>query len=207
MDKITVLNNYLPPGAAPVIARWIDYFECEFKISRNRSTKHGDYRHPFKNAGHRISVNYDLNSYAFLITTVHEFAHLLTWNEYKRKAKPHGQEWKNNFKRMMKPFFEQSIFPPDINHAIQNYLENPAASSCVDLKLYRVLKQYDSKPAHIVCVEKLPMKTLFSLPDGRVFRKEALVRKRYRCVEIKTGAVYLFNALSEVTVFEQKALS
>ncbi|MDO8994297.1 MAG: sprT domain-containing protein, partial [Daejeonella sp.] len=165
MDKITVLNNYLPPGAAPVIARWIDYFECEFKVSRNRSTKHGDYRHPFKNAGHRISVNYNLNPYAFLITSVHEFAHLLTWNEYKRKAKPHGQEWKNNFKRMMKPFFEQSIFPPDINHAIQNYLENPAASSCVDLKLYRVLKQYDSKPDHIVCVEKLPMKTLFSLPD------------------------------------------
>ncbi len=196
------MSNYLPPGAAPVIARWIDYFECEFKVSRNRSTKHGDYRHPFKDAGHRISVNFDLNQYAFLVTTVHEFAHLLTWNEYKRKAKPHGQEWKSNFKRMMRPFFEQSIFPPDILQAIQNYLENPAASSCVDLNLYRKLKQYDKKPEGITSVEKLPMNSKFSLHDGRVFKKESLIRKRYRCVEVKTGAIYLFNALSEVKLVD-----
>ena len=202
MDKISVLSNYLPPGAAPVIARWIDYFECEFKISKKRSTKLGDYRHPFKDAGHRISVNFNLNAYAFLITTVHEFAHLLTWNEYKRKAKPHGQEWKNNFKKMMKPFFEQAIFPADINHAIQNYLENPAASSCVDLTLYRLLKQYDKPTEHLIHVEKVPFKALFSLPDGRVFKKEALIRKRYRCMEVKTGAIYLFNALSEVRLVE-----
>jgi len=162
------LSNYLPADAAPVIARWIDYFNCEFKISRNRSTKHGDYRHPFKDAGHRISVNYNLNPYAFLITTVHEFAHLLTWNEHKRKAKPHGQEWKNNFKKMMRPFFEQAIFPPDIRQAIS--------------------------------VEKLVINALFSIKGGRVFRKESLVRKRYRCVEIKTGAVYLFPPLAEVSI-------
>lgn len=198
MDKVTVLNTYLPPGAAPVIARWIDYFKCEFKISRTRTTKHGDYRHPFKNAGHRISVNYNLNSYAFLVTTVHEFAHLLTWNEYKRNAKPHGSEWKSNFKRMMRPFFEQPVFPPDVKHAILNYLENPSASSCTDLNLFRVLKQYDKKVEDIIYIEKLPANSLFSIKNGRVFRKEGLVRKRYRCVEIKTGAVYLFNPLSEV---------
>ena len=203
MDKITVLNNYLPPGAAPVIARWIDYFKCEFKISRSRSTKYGDYRHPFKEAGHRISVNYNLNSYAFLITTVHEFAHLLTWNEHNRKAKPHGQEWKSNFKRMMRPFFEQSTFPPDIRQAIISYLENPSASSCTDLNLFRVLKQYDKKAAGIISIEKLSMNSLFSIQNGRIFRKELLVRKRYRCIEIKTGAIYLFNPLSEVTVIDQ----
>src|SRR5687767_3970324 len=108
MDKVSLLEKYLPLAAAPIIARWIDYFQCEFKVSRTRNTKYGDYRPPFKNEGHRISVNYNLNSYAFLVTTVHEFAHLLTWNEHKRKAKPHGLEWKNNFKKMMRPFFEKS---------------------------------------------------------------------------------------------------
>ena len=49
-------------------------------------------------------------------------------------------------------------------------------------------------------VEKLPANTLFSIKNGRVFRKETLVRKRYRCIEIKTGAVYLFNPMSEVMV-------
>ena len=90
MDKVAVLAQYMPPAAAPVISRWIDYFQCEFKVSRSRDTKYGDYRHPYQGKGHRISVNYNLNPYAFLVTTVHEFAHLLTWNEHQRKAKPHG---------------------------------------------------------------------------------------------------------------------
>lgn len=198
MDKVNLLEKYLPLGAAPIIARWIDYFQCEFKVSRSRNTKYGDYRAPFRNEGHRISVNYNLNVYAFLVTTVHEFAHLLTYNEHKRKAKPHGLEWKSNFKKMMRPFFEASVFPEDIHKAINNYLENPSASSCTDLNLFRVLQRYDVKPEGIQHVEQLPVNSVFSMKNGREFRKETLIRKRYRCVELKTGLVYLFNPLTEV---------
>ena len=109
---------YLPPAAAPLIARWIDHFQCEFKVSRNRNSKFGDYRPPHGGKGHRISVNYDLNQYAFLVTTVHEFAHLHTWNGHKHRAKPHGAEWKANFKKMMQPFFEKDIFPFDIKEPL-----------------------------------------------------------------------------------------
>ena len=101
---------------------------------------------------------------------------------------------------MMKPFFEQTIFPPDVKQAIVRYLDNPSASSCTDLNLFRVLNQYDKKPEGIVHVEKLPVNSLFSLKNGRVFKKGELVRKRYKCVEVKTGAMYLFNPLSEVTL-------
>ena len=198
MDKVTLLAQYLPPAAAPTIARWIDYFKCDFKISRKRNTKYGDYRPPFKNEGHRISVNYNLNNYAFLVTTVHEFAHLLTWNEHKRKAKPHGLEWKVNFKKMMKPFFDMSVFPQDVHVAILNYLENPAASSCNDLTLFRVLQGYDAKVEGVLYVEHLAINSLFAMKNGRVFRKEDKLRKRYRCVEVKTGAVYLFHPFAEV---------
>ncbi|RYE07159.1 MAG: sprT domain-containing protein, partial [Sphingobacteriaceae bacterium] len=31
MDKTEILKKYLPEAAAPIIARWIDYFQCEFK--------------------------------------------------------------------------------------------------------------------------------------------------------------------------------
>lgn len=198
MDKVKILEKYLPAGAAPTISRWIDYYQCQFKVSRNRNTKHGDYRPPFNGEGHRISVNYNLNPYAFLITTVHEFAHLLTWNEHKRKAKPHGTEWKTNFKRMMRPFFEHKVFPEDVHQAINKYLENPSASSCTDLGLFRVLKRYDVKPDGIITVEALSVNKLFAMKNGRVFRKETLIRKRYRCTDVKTGAAYLFNPLAEV---------
>lgn len=187
----------MPVSAAPIIAKWIDYFQCEFKISKNRSTKLGDYRHPFKDKGHKISVNNDLNQYAFLVTTVHEFAHLLTWNDYKNKAKPHGAEWKNNFKRMMNPFFEIQVFPPDIHHTIINYLNNPAASSCTDLTLARALKKYDNK-LETSRIEELPLNALFTLKDGRKFKKGERLRKRYRCVCLDNGNIYLFNPLAEV---------
>ncbi|MES2448714.1 MAG: SprT-like domain-containing protein [Bacteroidota bacterium] len=197
MNKIEVLAQYLPEQAAPIIAKWIDYFQCEFKISKNRATKLGDYRHPFQGNGHKISVNNDLNSYAFLVTTVHEFAHLLTWNDHKNKVKPHGAEWKNNFKRMMKPFFELNIFPEDIHHTITNYLNNPAASSCTDLTLARALKKYDADLA-TNRIEEIPINAVFTLKDGRKFKKGERIRKRYRCLCLDNGNIYLFNPLAEV---------
>jgi SprT protein len=197
VDKVDVLVQYMPAPAAPIIAKWIDYFQCEFKISKNRTTKLGDYRHPFKDKGHKISVNNDLNPYAFLVTTVHEFAHLLTWNEYKHKAKPHGTEWKNNFKRMMNPFFEKEVFPAEIHQTIVNYLNNPAASSCTDLTLARALKKYDTQLL-TTRVEELPIDAVFVLKDGRKFKRGERIRKRYRCECLDNGKIYLFNPLAEV---------
>ncbi|WP_448700840.1 SprT-like domain-containing protein [Mucilaginibacter sp. AW1-3] len=203
LDKVKILETYLPAKAAPLISRWIDYFVCEFKVSRNRNSKFGDYRHPFGGQGHRISVNYDLNPYAFLVTTVHEFAHLHTWNQHKHKVKPHGAEWKANFKRMMQPFFEMEVFPPDVKHAIVSYLNNPAASSCSDLNLYRSLRLYDApKPDHLT-VEKLPAHALFKIKDGRIFRKQERVRKRYKCIEVSSSRIYLFSPVAEVQLIEE----
>ncbi|GGH12997.1 sprT domain-containing protein [Mucilaginibacter phyllosphaerae] len=204
MDKVTVLAQYLPPDAAPLIGRWIDHFKCEFKISRNRGTKFGDYRAPYDGKGHRISVNFDLNPYAFLVTTVHEFAHLHTWNEHKQKARPHGIEWKRNFKKMMQPFFDKEVFPPDVRQAISNYLDNPAASSCSDLTLYRSLRKYDAPKESVHTVEKLPLNALFKLKDGRVFRKQEKLRKRYKCIEISTRRIYLFSPVAEVEIIGER---
>jgi SprT protein len=197
VEKEKILAKYIPLEAAPIVAKWIDYFKCDFKVSRGRNTKFGDYRPPFKGENHRISVNYNLNAYAFLVTTVHEFAHLQTWNEHQGRVKPHGLEWKVNFRKMMRPFFEKEVFPPDLKLAINAYLENPAASSCSDLNLFRALKRYDAGSGG-VSVESLPMKTVFILKDGRTFRKEELVRKRFKCLEIATKRMYLFSPLAEV---------
>ena len=138
-----------------------------------------------------------MNPYAFLVTTVHEFAHLLTWNDHKNKAKPHGTEWKNNFKRMMNPFFEKEVFPLDIHHTIINYLNNPAASSCTDLTLARALKKYDTHLS-TTRIEELPIGAIFVLKDGRKFKKGDRLRKRFRCECLDNGKIYLFNPLAEV---------
>ncbi len=197
-DYSATLSKYMPALAAPTISRWINDSGCLFRISRSRTSKFGDYRPPQGGHGHRISVNHNLNPYAFLLTTVHEFAHLKTWNVHKNKVKPHGSEWKHHFRLLMRPFIQAGVFPEDIQMAVVNYLNNPAASSCTDLTLFRILKRYDIPENSVHTVEQLPDDTLFSLKNGRIFQKKEKIRKRYRCIEVKTKRVYLFSPIAEV---------
>lgn len=200
------LSKYMPEAAAPIISQWINDTSCRFKVSRSRKTKLGDYRAPFKGSPHQITVNHDLNPYSFLITSIHEFAHLKTYQDHKSTVKPHGAEWKQNFISMMQPFIKLSIFPNDILIAISSYMNNPAASSCTDLTLYRALKKYDSKDLteDATVVEDLPQNTIFVLKNGRKFKKMEKVRKRYKCLEIATNKIYLFHPIAEVFISEEE---
>lgn len=196
------LSKYLPAEAAPIISQWINSSGCQFKISRSRKSKLGDYRAPHRGAPHQISVNHDLNPFSFLITTVHEFAHLQTYNQFQHRVKPHGEEWKKNFQELMLPVLALKILPEDVTQALLRYLQNPAASSCTDVSLYRTLRLYDIKTTSLVPIESLAMQRKFALEDGRVFVKKEKLRKRFRCVEEATGRIYLFHPIAEVIPLE-----
>ena len=199
MDRnIQILDHYLPPEAAPVIATWINRYQVELKISKSRQTKLGDYRAPFQGKPHRISINHNLNPYSFLITLIHEFAHLTCWNVHQFKVKPHGEEWKQEFKKLMMPWIENNFFPKEIQHGLLGYMQNPAASSCTDLHLMRVLEKFDFVKHDQYSLETLAPGTIFQIKDGRIFIKGEKLRKRYRCMEKKTKRVYLFNPLTKV---------
>lgn len=197
-DFSTQLSKYMPVEAAPIISQWLNDTACRFKVTKSRSTKLGDYRAPFRGSPHQITVNHDLNPYAFLLTTVHEFAHLKTFQDFKNTVKPHGEEWKNNFKSLIQPFLKLNIFPAEVIIAINAYMNNPAASSCTDLNLYRVLKKFDKTSSSIIHVEQLPDQAIFQLKNGRVFQKMEKLRKRYKCLELNTQKIYLFHPIAEV---------
>ena len=96
-----ILKKYLPEATVPVIAQWIVDFDFKLKITKERTTRLGDYTSPRPGLNHTITINHNLNRYAFLITMVHEVAHLVTYNEYKNSVNPHGKEWKQNFQRSL----------------------------------------------------------------------------------------------------------
>lgn len=192
------LSKYIPESAAPIISQWINDTACRFRVTKSRASKLGDYTAPYKGDPHKITVNHDLNPYAFLLTTVHEFAHLKTYQDFKNRVKPHGEEWKNNFKSLIQPFLKLNIFPADIIVAINGYMNNPAASSCTDLNLYRILKKYDKHISEAIHIEELPEQTIFQLKNGRTFQKLEKLRKRYKCLEISTQRIYLFHPIAEV---------
>ena len=112
----------------------------------------------------------------------------------------HGREWKNEFGKILARFLLKKVFPADIEKALMNTLQNPAASSCGDEKLLRVLHQYDEKKEGTHLVEQIPEGSLFVIKGGRVFKKGEKIRKRYKCMEIATGKWYLFSGVYEVMI-------
>ena len=115
---------------------------------------------------HRISINGNLNKYAFLITLLHELAHLFTFELYGNKVYAHGKEWKNEYSKILARFLLKKIFPPDIEKTLLLSIQNPAASSCGDEKLLRVLHRYDTNREGVLLVESLPMNSLFKIKGG-----------------------------------------
>ena len=193
MNKnVALLQEYLPEGVAPAIWNRVEKDNVRFRIAKPRKTKLGDYRPPYGKFGHRISVNADLNEFSFLITVLHEFAHLETWKQYKNSIKPHGKEWKSAFKEILRPYLTKDIFPEEIKSALHQYLINPAASSCVDLSLMRALASYDDSPQ--IFVEQLLQGARFKLANGLVFERGEKLRKRYRCKCLTNGKWYFVSA-------------
>ncbi|MEO6723517.1 MAG: SprT-like domain-containing protein [Ferruginibacter sp.] len=194
------LKQYLPEGSFDDVAYYLQHYKVQLTITRERSSVLGDYRNSFADKNHRISVNGNLNSYAFLVTLLHELAHLFTYERFGHRVSAHGKEWKNEYSKVLAQFLLKKIFPADIHKALLKTLQNPAASSCADTSLLRVLHHYDAKKEGVSLVETLPTGALFKIKGGRVFRKEEQVRKRFKCVEIATGKVYLFSPVYEVEV-------
>jgi len=198
------LQNYLPKAALLTIVEWLVEYKVYLKISKKRVTKLGDYRPPSRGYGHRISVNNDLNPYSFLNVLVHELAHLVTFEKHKNRVKPHGIEWKTNYQNLMAVFLGRNIFPSDLEAAIEAYMQNPAASSCVDTTLYKFFKKYDAPPSTLphgfkkAFVEELAEGTKFVTSRGQVFVKGVKLRKRFKCLQVNTGIWYVFSPISEV---------
>lgn len=192
------LQSYLPDGCLDDVLYYLQLHKVHLTITRERKTVLGDYRNSFADKNHRISVNGNLNKYAFLITLLHELAHLFTFEKFGNRVQAHGQEWKNEYSKVLAQFLLKKIFPDDIQKALYKTLQNPAASSCADTSLLRVLHKYDNNKEGVTLIETLPSGNLFAIKGGRIFRKEEKVRKRYKCVEVKTGKIYLFSPVYEV---------
>jgi hypothetical protein len=194
-----VLLKYLPEHAVEPVFELIKTNSVHLKIVNERVTRHGDYRrHP--SGKHQITVNANLNKYRFLITLVHEIAHLAAFEKYGRNIKPHGNEWKITFQRLMIPFIRPEIFPNSVLPLIANHFRNPTASSDTDARLAFALKQFDERKPDIHFIHEVPFGSFFRIKNGRVFQKKGLRVKRYECIEVQTGKLYLFNANAEVEI-------
>lgn len=197
------LENYLPPGTYPYIEKILEPHYIIVKITNPRQTRTGSFRAYTSSKQYYINITGKLNPFSFTVTLLHEVAHLRTWEEYKEKAKPHGNEWKAHFQNLLFPLILKDVFPPDVNSALIKYLENPKASGNGDVRLAKCLKKYDKEKSVYPTIEEIPEQSIFAWRNGKAFRKEEKLRKRYKCIELKTKKVYLFDPLAEVKLLRQ----
>ena len=196
---INQLESFLPPGTYDAVLTYLRQYKVHLTVAKERKSILGDYRHRTSMENHRISVNGNLNRFSFLITLLHELAHLLTFERYGNKVMAHGREWKDIYGSLLAQFLQQKVFPVDIEKELLTSLSNPAASSCAEEGLLRVLRKYDGRTAQqMILVEEVPADHLFRTHDGRTFQKGKKLRKRFQCKETATGRIYLFSPVYEV---------
>ena len=199
---LSQLNSFLPAGTYVAVEEYLRFYKIHLTVTQHRKSILGDYRHRTGFKNHRISVNGSLNKFSFLITLLHEIAHLLTFEKYGNKVQAHGIEWRTLYAQLLKQFVDNKIFPADIEKELLSSLKNPAASSCAEDDLIRVLRKYDTNSNGYKLVEEIPLNGLFKIDDGKIFKKGEKQRKRFKCLEVKTGKVYLFSPVYEVELIK-----
>ncbi|WP_234736097.1 SprT-like domain-containing protein [Tellurirhabdus bombi] len=166
MSNRSTFLRYVPEKAADYCTQLWTQHQFTFRITQPRKTKLGDFRaEPGK--GCTITVNNNLNTCAFLITYLHEVAHLLAYQQWirsarRRRLQPHGSEWQKAFHAVMQPVLNESVFPDSVLVPLIDYLRSPAASTGAHSGLTKALRQLDSKPASY-CL-------LIDLGEGEPFR-------------------------------------
>ena len=198
------LQVFLPDNTFSHIAPYFQNHNIHLTLTRERKSILGDYREPTRSEPfHRITININLNPYNFLITLVHELAHLITCEEYGRRVKPHGKEWKATFKKMLIPYVGKQVFPHDVETALTKYISNPAASTCTDSELYKALYKYDeNKKPNQTLMCYIPVGQTFKTDSG-IFKKVKQLRTRSLCKNISNGKQYYFPGIYEVELMPQ----
>ena len=195
------LHNYIPESSLPIIEKWFAPYSFNLKITKKRQTKLGDFRVKHQSTKHQITVNSNLNQYAFLITLTHEFAHLLVWENYKKRLQPHGSEWKNQFSALLMELIINQVFPEDIKKVLIEHAKNPAASSVRDVDLTMVLNKYNQEK-EVTYLSEIPLGAYFFIHNKRVFTKGEKRRTRYLCSEIASNKKYLVHGSAEVLLVD-----
>ncbi len=194
-----LLAEYIPQAAVDEVVKLLyDHKELYLKITRQRTTKLGDYK-KINKLQHRITINYNLNPYQFLLTLLHEVAHFLTYKRYGTHIKPHGNEWKQTFSKLLQNYIKPEIFPKELLPALQKYARNPKASTAGDGDLYLLLSQYNTRQnPNAKYIFQLQTGQIFALPNGSRYQLQEKRRTRYKCLRLDNQKIYLIHQNAEV---------
>jgi SprT protein len=192
------LEGRIPASTVPFVVNLLLCQPVQVVVTPPRRTRLGSYTSPLPSRPwHRITVNADLNPYAFLVTLLHEIAHMQAFRAASRRIAPHGREWKRAFGKLLSAVVGDPLLPEDFTAVISDMLTNPRASSCGDPTLTAVLSRYDEQTNPNPRVDELPVGCTFRLSSGRVFRHRRRLRTWHLCEEVHTRQTFRVRGSSQ----------
>lgn len=200
-----ILAPYLPPQTLEQVVNYIILHKIQLRITRNRRSKLGDYRAPGRTNAHRITINGTLNPYYFYLVFLHELAHLVVWTKYQHRVSPHGKHWRSEMAALLLTSVQEGLFPKDLETLIIKYTSNIKATFASSPDLWRYLNADEEGDSAIL--ESVPINTYFVASNGRLFKKEEKLRKKYRCYCLTNRRWYLFHPFAAIRVVKEDELS
>jgi hypothetical protein len=204
LEKLSqIFEHHLPLSAIHYCIQLWEKEPFQFQVTKSRKSKLGDFRYRRDRKIQTITINSDLNPYQFLLTLIHEIAHLHAFKNFGINNSPHGLEWKKTFAELMSPILLEKIFPIDLLIPLRKHMRNPKASSSGDLFLMKEMSKYDltSQKNKSIFLSDLKPGNKFLLA-GREFEKGETRRTRVLCLEVKSGRKFLIAQLAKVELPE-----
>ncbi len=192
-EVLNTLQTHLPEKAVDYAFGLWKKKPFKLKLTKSRQTKIGDFTCRHGAVHPRITLNHDLNPFTFLITYIHEVAHLRVFLEFGHRVEPHGERWKSAFQKLLTPVLTSEIFPDKILVPLTKHMKNPKASSFADIALTKVLRSFDETAHADIVLSDLAEGSTFQL-NGRYFKKGKLRRTRILCKEVNSKRQYLVPA-------------
>lgn len=190
LDKLTtILTAHVPAPAVPYCLQLWQQSPFKFKLRKSRQSKVGDFSCKHGQTP-QITVNNDLHPFLFLITYVHEVAHLHVHQRFGHRVEAHGEEWKTSFRDLLEPVMTTEVFSEKVLKGLRRHMVNPKASTFSDPEMTELLRSVDAKWSSQTLLSEIPEGSLFGL-HGKWFRKGTLQRTRVLCVELKTKRRFL----------------
>lgn len=193
----SILVQHIPAKAVDYCTSLWQELPFDFKLRKSRVSKVGDFTCRFGKSP-QITINRDLHPYLFLMTYVHEVAHLRVHKRVGFRAEAHGEDWKATFQTLMASLLIQEIFPEPLLTGLKKHMTSPKASSFSDSELTQLFRSVDRRELNTVLLSHIPEGSVFHL-HGRWFKKGKLRRTRVLCHEVKTRRQYLVPADAAVS--------
>lgn len=194
-----ILSNHLPAQAVDWVYNYLDRYKVHFHITRERTSKLGDYRWPLPDhVFHEISINGDLSPWMFLWVFLHEAAHLETHLKYKN-VKPHGHEWQEEYRQLI--VAHRNLFPTEVQPLLGRYTRHIPLPHPVGRQIEHVLKHYGQNvDPNLLVLNSLPTGSVFRLKSKHNMTFQSIEKRRTRwlCREVDSGRQYLINGVAEV---------